>query len=247
MADHVDLPTTVREWCNKPDAERDKIVNNAFHYITHHYTMKDSMEQMIKTIEDNWKCRLKEFTGERMMPVVTDNATEKQHTQRYNFFHSLAINKMVLDVGCGSGYGTNMLGAVAATAIGVDISQDTVEHARSSYPLGKFGKCDLLKLPHAKNSFDSVYCFEKEGMVSEKQLGGWKIEHHIEEFRALAPKCYAFKDSDNKNTTHTSTFGRSSSMNWKRGSRLIRYLSNKTRGTITRNQMKIIFNPVHHI
>lgn len=167
MESHDNLAETVKTWCTKPNSEREKIVDNAFEFIRTRYTMVDSMRNIVDVISNNWVKRIKKPTGERVIPNFTDKATEKQHRNRYEFFQSLAIEKTVLDVGCGAGYGTSMLANVASMAVGVDVDSSIIEHARSLYPLPKFGKGDIMNLPYGKGVFDLVYCFEVIEHVSD--------------------------------------------------------------------------------
>ena len=102
------------------------------------------------------------FTGERFLPGCTGEIAY-EHWHRYAFARRFAIGKRVLDVACGEGYGTALLGAVAAEAVGVDIDRETVAHAKARYGAGERtrfieGSCAELPLPDA--SFDIVVSFE---------------------------------------------------------------------------------------
>lgn len=69
------------------------------------------------------------LTGERVIPNLMglDDRTYQEHFARYRFAQSLITGK-VLDAACGSGYGTQMLGAD-----GLDVSAEAVEYARKKY------------------------------------------------------------------------------------------------------------------
>ena len=77
-----------------------------------------------------------EFTGERMVPdaVDLDSQCYWEHIYRYRFASQYARGQRVLDVACGEGYGSAALSAAGAVSVvGVDISPDTVQHARKKY------------------------------------------------------------------------------------------------------------------
>lgn len=77
-------------------------------------------------------------TGERH--IITESFSNKaelynhlMHLATYRFAERYAINKRVLDFGCGSGYGSYELSKVAATVTAVDVSCEAIEYARSRF------------------------------------------------------------------------------------------------------------------
>jgi ubiquinone/menaquinone biosynthesis C-methylase UbiE len=73
-----------------------------------------------------------EFTGERFVTsLYNDNTLE--HLHRYALACELVKDKVVLDLACGEGYGSNLMSEYATTVIGIDISETTVNHAASKY------------------------------------------------------------------------------------------------------------------
>ena len=107
-----------------------------------------------------------EFTGERYVPQIHGNI-ELEHMHRYLMACELASGKDVLDIASGEGYGSARLAQSALHVYGVDISTESVKHARSRYPLDNVsflvGSCDRIPLPD--QSVDLVVSFET-------------IEHH---------------------------------------------------------------------
>jgi hypothetical protein len=103
------------------------------------------------------------FTGERFTPECVREIWV-EHWHRYAFARGLASGRRVLDAACGEGYGSAMLADVAASVLGVDISEETVAHARSRYggsPGLDFQVADasaLDALPDA--NFDLIVSFE---------------------------------------------------------------------------------------
>jgi SAM-dependent methyltransferase len=102
------------------------------------------------------------FTGERFLPECSGEIAY-EHWHRYAFARLLAADRDVLDAACGEGYGTALLGSVAASAVGVDIDAGVVARATAVYGRGdriRFveGSCAQLPLPDA--SMDVVVSFE---------------------------------------------------------------------------------------
>jgi ubiquinone/menaquinone biosynthesis C-methylase UbiE len=103
-----------------------------------------------------------EFTGERFLPSLSGEIAY-EHWHRYAFARRFVAGKRVLDAACGEGYGTALLGAVAASATGVDIDMASIDRARATYADGKrirfiASSCTGLPLPSA--SIDVVVSFE---------------------------------------------------------------------------------------
>ena len=105
-------------------------------------------------------------TGERMIPELTGGGTFWEHVHRYRFAARRVVGKQVLDIACGEGYGTHALAmAGAANVIGVDVSEEACEHARSKY--GIDARCgDAQAIPLAEASVDVVVSFETIEHVS---------------------------------------------------------------------------------
>jgi SAM-dependent methyltransferase len=102
-----------------------------------------------------------EFTGERFTPECVREIWY-EHYHRYVFASGLVRGRKVLDAACGEGYGSAMLARSAASVTGVDISEASIEHARSRYraPHLEFRSADCLNLPFADDSFESIVSFE---------------------------------------------------------------------------------------
>ncbi|HEX8011774.1 MAG TPA: methyltransferase domain-containing protein [Casimicrobiaceae bacterium] len=137
-----------------------------------------------------------EFTGERFLPSVSGEIAY-EHWHRYAFARRFVEGRRVLDAACGEGYGTALLGAAAASAIGVDIDMGTIDRARASYGDGKrvrfiASSCTGLPLPSA--SIDVVVSFETiEHLAAADQLA------MLSEFaRVLSPEGLLVLSSPNK-------------------------------------------------
>lgn len=65
---------------------------------------------------------------------VDDQRTLHEHFARYQFAESLVGGKTVIDVACGTGYGSSHLLAKGARRVtGIDVSSDAVAYAKSHY------------------------------------------------------------------------------------------------------------------
>ncbi|MBZ5536892.1 MAG: methyltransferase domain-containing protein [Acidobacteriia bacterium] len=111
------------------------------------------------------------FTGERFVPGEGGARIAYEHYHRYYFAQSLARGKVVLDLGCGEGYGSNLLAEVAERVTGIDLSAEAVEHARGHYSREnldfKAGDCRKTGLPDQK--FDLIVCFEIIEHIAEHE------------------------------------------------------------------------------
>jgi len=103
-----------------------------------------------------------EFTGERVIPGQVDPDLWAEHISRYAFASRFAPEALVLDVGCGAGYGTAELASRARFAIGIDLAPEAITHATSTYTLPniRFVPGSALALPFANESFELVTAFE---------------------------------------------------------------------------------------
>ena len=74
------------------------------------------------------------LTGERTLPdVPEENYWFRRHLAVYEWIGRRAHGRRVVDLACGEGYGSAVLGRTAASVVGVDANPDAYEHARLKY------------------------------------------------------------------------------------------------------------------
>jgi|GEM_PF-675856 len=101
--------------------------------------------------------------------------TRYEHLFRYKFACKQA-GKRVLDLGCGYGYGAQMLYKEGREVVGMDISKEAIAYARNNYPGPEYLMGSADKIPYPDDYFDSVVAFE--------------VIEHIEEPNALLSEAY---------------------------------------------------------
>ncbi|MDW7671077.1 MAG: class I SAM-dependent methyltransferase [Bacillota bacterium] len=110
------------------------------------------------------------YTGERMVPELVNprNGLLKEHIARYEFAAKTARGR-ILDLGCGVGYGTEILldsqeADEISQVVGVDIDAESIEYARDMYGYRRadFRVADIrdATLPAQLGQFDTIICFE---------------------------------------------------------------------------------------
>ncbi|MCA0985100.1 class I SAM-dependent methyltransferase [Halobacillus yeomjeoni] len=119
-----------------------------------------------------------EDTGERVIPEFMDplNTLLLEHIARYQF--SLPyMNGRVLDLSCGSGYGTHLIAKRCKSKIdeiiGVDIDEEIIDYAKGKYfhPKSSFVVEDAVH-PHlvkTLGTFDVIVSFETYEHIEEEE------------------------------------------------------------------------------
>lgn len=116
-----------------------------------------------------------EFTGERMMPEFNKGSEIYiEHLSRYIFASQFIKDKVVLDIACGSGYGSDYLMKNGASkVIGVDISEESVNYCKNKYNKDnlRFAIGSVVNIPVEDNSVDVIVSFETiEHVGGEDQI-----------------------------------------------------------------------------
>jgi SAM-dependent methyltransferase len=118
-----------------------------------------------------------EPTGERLIEEMYLDSPERYliylfHIATYKFARIYTDGKVVLDYGCGSGYGTNLIAASCKNIIGVDIAREAIEYAKSRYQANNLAYRQIEKahkspLPFADATFDTVLSFQVIEHIAE--------------------------------------------------------------------------------
>ncbi|MCU9612797.1 class I SAM-dependent methyltransferase [Caldibacillus lycopersici] len=117
-------------------------------------------------------------TGERIIPELMKptNGMLLEHIARYQFaIHYL--NGRVLDMACGSGYGSNIMAKAAKNLIkeivAIDLNEEAIQYAKGAYyhPLISFQTGNAIdpNLPSKLGRFDVIVCFETFEHIAEEQ------------------------------------------------------------------------------
>jgi SAM-dependent methyltransferase len=106
-------------------------------------------------------------TGERMVPELYRSEADYILYLRHLFAYETAAARLrpaevVLDIGCGAGYGTGILSRHARQVTGVDVSADAVAAARAAYGSDTcaFAVYDGARLPFGDGQFDAATSFQ---------------------------------------------------------------------------------------
>lgn len=117
--------------------------------------------------KDFYMVRLISKTGERMVPGDFKSKEEYLMYLRHLFAYEFAAtqipkNSFVLEIGCGTGYGTKLLSRSAKRIIGLDVDKDTINYTSREYGLENcvFELYDGIKIPYPNNVFDTVVSFQ---------------------------------------------------------------------------------------
>lgn len=74
------------------------------------------------------------FNGERILFGASSKRMEDDHVERYRYSARYCYGKRVLDIACGTGYGSHMISAAGAEEVlGLDISKEAVHFAKNNY------------------------------------------------------------------------------------------------------------------
>jgi 2-polyprenyl-3-methyl-5-hydroxy-6-metoxy-1,4-benzoquinol methylase len=106
------------------------------------------------------------------------------HSKFYKFASQFVKKKVVADIGCGSGYGCQILKEAHATRVyGADMSKPSIEFARSRY--GAFAEFSVQGITnlnkYLNHSFDVTLCSEVLEHIKEYQ----KEDHAVKELKRI--------------------------------------------------------------
>jgi SAM-dependent methyltransferase len=108
-----------------------------------------------------------EDTKERALPQHAAQTPEDylvylKQVALYDFAARACAHQVVLDLGCGEGYGSRALSRAARFVVAADHASDAVAHAAAKYARDNvaFAVCDAQQLPFRRECFGAVVSFE---------------------------------------------------------------------------------------
>ena len=119
------------------------------------------------------------MADERVIPGVTDVRNLQKHIARYNLALMFCEGKDVLDLSCGTGYGTFLISQVADYVVGVDIDEQAIMYANRYY--NTFDSGDSEKYFYISDILDFVH-EQVDTIVSFETI------EHIKDLEALEKK-----------------------------------------------------------
>lgn len=122
------------------------------------------------------------LTGERTVPgIVQENYWYRRHEVVYELLAPRCEGGLVLEAGCGEGYGANLLAGVARGVVALDYDAATAAHVVRRYPRVPAARANLVALPVRDGACDAVVSLQ----VIEHL---WEQARFLRECaRALAP------------------------------------------------------------
>lgn len=97
------------------------------------------------------------LTGERTVPgIAEENYWFRRHEAAYLAVRDYCVDAVVLEAGCGEGYGADLFAEVARLVCGVDYDELTVRHVAKAYPRVLALRGNLVSLPIRSSTVDAV-------------------------------------------------------------------------------------------
>ena len=97
------------------------------------------------------------LTGERTVPdVPEENYWFRRHEAAYVLLSDYCADAVVLEAGCGEGYGADLLAQVARRVVALDYEPLTTAHVHARYPRLDVLRGNLAMLPMASASVDVI-------------------------------------------------------------------------------------------
>ena len=135
-----------------------------------------------------------DFTGERIIPEKVETDLLNEHLCRYLFAQMLLDDAVVLDMGSGVGYGSQLLAAKARSVISVDIVEECIRYAVKKYPDENIDYlvADGHSIPLTSQSVDVIVSFELIEHLKDQS------PHLLELDRVLKPEGFLVISTPNR-------------------------------------------------
>lgn len=120
--------------------------------------MAERLDEENPLCQDRWKLRWAK--GLLPIPVLIRSPWKEALFRRYQACQRYVRGRSVLDIPCGTGWGTSLLKG-ASSCIGIDNSEDAVVKAKTRYPgSGDYIVGDMASIPLGAGTVDVVVCME---------------------------------------------------------------------------------------
>jgi 2-polyprenyl-3-methyl-5-hydroxy-6-metoxy-1,4-benzoquinol methylase len=142
-----------------------------------------------------------------------DTMLAAEHRQRYEFATTLCGGLRVVDLCCGSGYGTQILSGHAEEVLGVDIDVATVDAAQAGIAATisnvRFEAADALEFLASDRAreFDAIVCFEGLEHLQDLERALGLLREHADRGRRLVVSVPNDKLFREHNPFHVTAFG----------------------------------------
>ncbi len=135
------------------------------------------------------------LTGERTVPgIPEENYWFRRHEAVYVALRDRCGGALVVEAGCGEGYGAGMLAEVAAGVLALDLDPVTAAHVARRYPRAGVTRANLVALPVRDGTCDAVVSLQ----VIEHL---WEQERFLREcLRVLRPGGALMLSTPNRRT-----------------------------------------------
>jgi len=101
------------------------------------------------------------LTGERTVPgIAEENYWFRRHEAAYRALLPQCAGAVVLEAGCGEGYGAGLIARTARAVLALDYDRPTTEHVARAYPQVWTARANLVQLPLRTGSVDVVANFQ---------------------------------------------------------------------------------------
>ncbi len=115
------------------------------------------------------------LTGERTVPgIAQENYWFRRHEVAYSNLAAHCAGAVVLEAGCGEGYGADLLAEGARLVLGLDYDALTAAHVARNYPSVRTVRGNLAALPLRDDAVDVVanlqvieHLWDQEGFLAE--------------------------------------------------------------------------------
>jgi len=149
-------------------------------------------------------------TSERCCPAFPDEIFEN-HFRVYRFVSQFCRNQRVLDVGCGTGYGSAYLANVARSVIGIDLSRQAIRYARRHYSTAnlQFLQMNAESLTFPDGSFDFIISSENFEHLSDQEANLREMSRVLTDDGTVVigtPNAEMFVGLPNRYHTHEFTY-----------------------------------------